>query len=68
MCLGGRHRSGSVFFESHITETGQKLTIIKCAQRNRKKSRTVIDNIRQAKGLTDFFLSLPRSSSKAAKK
>ena len=53
-----------------IKETGKevKLLVGQCMVCNRKKSTIVSDNVIQAKGLSDFFKNLGKSSVKVGKK
>ena len=72
-CVGGRHRSATRNIVGDITinkKTGKevKLLVGKCVICDRKKTMIVSDNVIQAEGLGDFFRSLGKVSSRAAKK
>ena len=72
-CVGGRHRSATKNIVGEITinkKTGKEVKLLagKCVICDRKKTMIVSDNVIQAEGLGDFFRSLGKVSSRAAKK
>ena len=72
-CLGQRHYSGTKNITGEIAynkKTGReiKLLVGKCVICDKRKSMIVSDNTIIAEGLGDFFKSLGKVSSKAAKK
>ena len=72
-CVGGRHRSAKKNIVGDISnnkKTGKevKLLVGKCVICDKRKSMIVSDNVIQVEGLGDFFRSLGKVSSIAAKK
>ena len=66
-CFGGRYRSATVNIYVDITSKVSKVLIGYCSICNRKKSKTVSDNTKQAECTCDFFKDLWRKGLNVSK-
>ena len=67
-CVGGRHRSSTIFLYGDITSKGSKVLFAFCSSCNRRKSMTVSDNTINTEGLGDFCKNLGKKGLNVSKK
>ena len=68
LCVGGRHQSATISFESDVAKTCEKFLISKCVHWIRKKLMTVSENTIAAECLRKFSKKSGRSSAKVGRK